>query len=107
DDPDPRTRKLGKPDPGFEWHCLTDPEGGPPKCTQEEKKYDKRRRRAEARANAERELGVTPADEAADPDIAKKVNERAKQEFEKTTPTPTRGAPPKTSSDDGDAEDQD
>jgi hypothetical protein len=106
DDPDPRTRKLGKPDPGFEWHCLTDPEGGPPKCTQEEKKYDKRQRRAEARDKAEKELGVTPEEEASDPDVAKKVNQRAEEEFKRTTPAPTRGAPPKTP-DDVDAEDQD
>jgi len=106
DDPDPRTRKLGKPDPGFEWHCLTDPDGGPPKCTQEEKKYEKRARRAEARANAEKELGVTPEEEATDPDLAKKVNDRAEQEFKRTTPSPSRGAPPKAP-DDGDAEDQD
>ncbi|HTO69845.1 MAG TPA: hypothetical protein VMR31_08295 [Myxococcota bacterium] len=105
DDPDPRTRKLGKPDPGFEWHCLTDPEGGPPKCTQEEKKYDKRQRRADAREKAEHDLGVTQEDEF-DPDVAKKVNERAEEEFKKSTPTPSHGAPQPVNSD-PDAEDQD
>jgi hypothetical protein len=106
DDPDPRTRKLGKPDPGFEWHCLTDPEGGPPKCTQEEKKYDKRARRADARAKAEAALGATPEAEASDPDLQRKVDKLAEKEFNKTTPTPTHGAA-KKSDDEGDAEDQD
>ena len=107
DDPDPRTRKLGKPDPGFEWHCLTDPEGGPPKCTQEEKKYDKRARRADARARAEAQLGATPEAEAADPDLQRKVDKLAEKEFNKTTPTPTHGGATQKSDDEGDAEDQD
>jgi len=106
DDPDPRTRALGKPDPGFEWHCLTDPEGGPPKCTQEEKKYNKRARRADAREKAEKELGVQPGDEA-DPDVQRKVDQKAEEEFKKTTPTPTTKAPKHTSDDEGDPEDQD
>jgi len=79
---------LPPADPGFEWQCLTDPEGGPPKCTQEEKKYHKRARRAEARENARKQLGVEPTDEF-DPDVAKKVNQRAQEEFDKTTPEPT------------------
>jgi Domain of unknown function (DUF4124) len=79
---------LPPADPGFEWQCLTDPEGGPPRCTQEEKKYHKRARRAQARENARKELGVEPTDEF-DPDVAKKVNQRAQEEFDKTTPEPT------------------
>jgi hypothetical protein len=79
---------LPPADPGFEWQCLTDPEGGPPHCTQEEKKYHKRARRAEARENARKELGVEPTDEF-DPEVAKKVNQKAQEEFDKTTPTPS------------------
>jgi hypothetical protein len=79
---------LPPADPGFEWQCLTDPEGGPPHCRQEEKKYHKRARRAEARENARKQLGVEPTDEF-DPDVAKKVNQRAQEEFDKTTPEPT------------------
>lgn len=79
---------LPPADPGFEWQCLTDPEGGPPHCRQEEKKYHKRARRAEARENARKELGVEPTDEF-DPDVAKKVNQKAQEEFDKTTPQPS------------------
>jgi hypothetical protein len=79
---------LPPADPGFEWQCATDPEGGPPRCRQEEKKYHKRDRRAQARENARKELGVEPTDEF-DPDVAKKVNQRAQEEFDKTTPEPT------------------
>ncbi|MFI5316036.1 MAG: hypothetical protein ACHQ6T_10050 [Myxococcota bacterium] len=82
---------LPPPDPGFEWNCANDPEGGPPKCEQFEKKSSKRARRADARDAARQELGVSPTDEF-DPDVAKKVNERAEEEFKKTTPTPTTGA---------------
>ncbi|HTO08598.1 MAG TPA: hypothetical protein VMR86_16235 [Myxococcota bacterium] len=79
---------LPPADPGFEWQCLTDPEGGPPHCRQEEKKYHKRARRAQARENAQKQLGIQPGDET-DPDVAKKVNQRAQEEFDKTTPEPS------------------
>jgi len=79
---------LPPADEGFEWHCATDPEGGPPHCQQLEKKYHKRERRAQARENARKDLGVEPTDEF-DPDVAKKVNKRAQEEFDKTTPEPT------------------
>jgi uncharacterized protein DUF4124 len=84
----PGPHGLPPADPGFEWQCLTDPDGGPPHCTQEEKKYHKRARRAEARENARKELGVEPTDEF-DPDVAKKVNQRAQENFDQTTPEPS------------------
>jgi hypothetical protein len=80
--------KLPPPAPGFEWNCPTDPEGGPPKCEQFETKSSKRARRADAREKAKRELKIKPGDEF-DPDVARRVNERAEQEFKKTTPVPT------------------
>jgi hypothetical protein len=90
---------LPPPDPGFAWHCATDPEGGPPKCEQFEKKSAKRARRAEARAKAREELGIGPTDEF-DPDVAKQVDERAQKEYEKTTPVPTTKAPARSEDDD-------
>jgi hypothetical protein len=95
---------LPPPDEGFEWHCANDPEGGPPKCEQFEKKNSKRARHAEARAKARKDLGVGVTDEF-DPEVAKRVNERAEKEFKKSTPTPTTKAP--KPSEDGDDEESD
>jgi hypothetical protein len=93
---EPEAKKLTKglppPDEGFEWHCATDPEGGPPKCEQFEKKSSKRARRAEAREKAREALGVEGTDEF-DPEVAKRVDERAEQEFKKTTPVAKTKAP--------------
>lgn len=74
---------------GFEWQCASDPEGGPPHCQQMEKKYHKRDRRAAAREKARKDLGVGPTDEF-DPDVAKKVDKRAQEEFDKTAPEPVQ-----------------
>jgi hypothetical protein len=91
DEPQPKKKldpkHLPPPEPGFEWNCPTNPEGGPPKCEQFEKKSSKKARRAEAREKAKKDLGVQPGDEF-DPDVAKKVNERAEHEYKKTTKTP-------------------
>jgi hypothetical protein len=83
---------LPPPDPGFEWHCATDPEGGPPKCEQFEKRSSRRERRAEARQKAQKELGVDDPTDEFDPDVAKKVQKRAEQEFKETTPEPSMKA---------------
>lgn len=106
EEPEPKKfsgKGLPPPDPGFEWHCATDPEGGPPKCEQFEKKSSKRARRAEAREKARDELGVEGTDEF-DPDVAKRVNERAEQEFKKTTPVAKTKAPKR--SEDGEDDDE-
>lgn len=80
-------KNLPPPDEGFEWNCPTDPEGGPPKCEQFEKQSSKTQRRAAARAKARADMKVTPQDEF-DPEIARKVNQRAEEEYKKTTPVP-------------------
>lgn len=100
---------LPPPDPGFEWHCATDPEGGPPKCEQFEKKSSKRERRADARRKARAALGVEGTDEF-DPEVAKRVDERAEEEFKKTTPVAKTKAPERSEDDedygdDGDSSD--
>ncbi len=101
EEPEHKGKGLPPPDPGFEWHCANDPEGGPPKCEQFEKKSSKRARRAEARAKARAEMGVGPTDEF-DPDVAKHVDERAEREYKNTTPVPTTKAPtPSENGDDG------
>jgi uncharacterized protein DUF4124 len=74
---------------GFEWQCASDPEGGAPHCQQMEKKYHKRERRAQAREKARKDMGIGPTDEF-DPDVAKKVDKRAQEEFDKTAPEPTQ-----------------
>ena len=50
--------------------------------------YHKELEALEARENARKQLGVEPTDEF-DPDVAKKVNQRAQEEFDKTTPEPS------------------
>jgi hypothetical protein len=99
-------KRLPPPDPGFEWHCATDPEGGPPNCEQFEKKTSKRERRAEARRKAKEDLGVGDPTDEFDPDVAKRVDERAEEEFKKSTPVPTTRAP-KHVQDDDESESQD
>lgn len=89
---------LPPPDPGFEWHCPADPEGGPPKCEQFEKRTNRRERRVEAREKARKALGVGPNDEF-DPDLAKRVDQRAEEEFKKTTPVPATKAPERSEDD--------
>ncbi|HKC50600.1 MAG TPA: hypothetical protein VKF60_07385 [Myxococcota bacterium] len=88
-----RGNQLPPPDPGFEWNCATDPEGGPPKCEQFEKRNNRRDRRAAARQAARDALGVSDPTEEFDPDVAKKVERRAEEEFKKSTPVPTTKAP--------------
>lgn len=82
--------KLPPPEPGFEWNCPTDPEGGPPKCEQFEKQSSKRERRAAAREKARSDLKIKPGDEF-DPEVARRVNQRAEEEFQKTTVVPKVG----------------
>ncbi len=94
---------LPPPDPGFEWNCATDPEGGPPKCEQFEKRNNKRDRRAAARKAAREQLHVDDPTQEFDPDVAKKVEQRADEEFKKSTPVPTAKAPKRSAS--GDDED--
>jgi len=89
---------LPPPEPGFEWNCATDPEGGPPKCEQFEKKSSRRERRVEAREKAQKELGVDDPSDEFDPDVARKVQERTEREFRDSTPEPKTKA--KRSSDD-------
>jgi len=79
---------MPPPDPGFEWSCIPDPDGGPPKCEQFEKKTNKRERRADARRKAREALGVDAPEDEFDPDLAKKVDRRAEEEYKKTTPVP-------------------
>jgi hypothetical protein len=97
--------KLPPPDPGFEWHCATDPEGGPPKCEQFEKKSNRLNRRADARRAAREKLGVTDPTQEFDPDVRKRVDQQADEEFKKSTPVPkTKGS---TGPDDDDSESSD
>jgi hypothetical protein len=108
DDPAPKKytgKGLPPPDPGFEWNCATDPEGGPPKCEQFEKKANKRERRAAAREAARSELGITDPSDEFDPEVAKRVDQRAEEEFKKTTPVPTTKAPKHPAGDDDDSGD--
>ena len=92
--------KLPPPEAGFEWNCPTDPEGGPPKCEQFETKSSKRDRRAAAREKARRELKVKPVDEF-DPEVARRVNQRAEEEYKKTTIVPKLGAQSETDAQEG------
>jgi hypothetical protein len=108
--PDPKKftgQGLPPPDPGFEWSCIPDTEGGPPKCEQFEKKNNKRERRADARRKAQDALGVNDPTDEFDPDVAKRVDQRAEEEYKKTTPTPTTKAPKHPRDDDDDSESSD
>ena len=80
---------LPPADEGFEWHCASDPEGGAPHCQQLEKKYHKRERRAEARDKARKEMGIDDPTQEFDPDVAKKVDRKAQEEFDRTAPEPS------------------
>jgi hypothetical protein len=91
-EPPKKPRKVNGLPPaseGFQWDCRTDVEGER-HCEQIELEASRRLRHLEAHEKARKQLGVTAADEATDPDLAKKVEKAAEKEYKETTPKPDK-----------------